>query len=87
MSFSPALLELGPARFTAVLSEHDRDLLGNDGEVVVPVQEAFVHPEYEEYHNDLGEDKRPILGWTCRTLAKLERTTRSRKVSIAELKF
>ena len=41
-----------------MLADHDRRRIGNEDEIVLTVADIIAHPEFEEYHNDIGGKKR-----------------------------
>ena len=42
------------AVWSVVVNDHDREFLGNDRELVLPIEEAIVHPDFVEYSNDIA---------------------------------
>ena len=44
-----------------MLADHDRRRVGNEDEIVLTVSDIITHPEFEEYHNDIGGKKKRIM--------------------------
>ena len=51
---SPIIKKFGGGKWTVVLSDHNRRQTGDEGEIVQPVEAIVTHPDFEEYHNDIG---------------------------------
>eukprot|EP00095_Tigriopus_kingsejongensis_P001873 maker-scaffold70_size417918-snap-gene-1.16 protein:Tk01873 transcript:maker-scaffold70_size417918-snap-gene-1.16-mRNA-1 annotation:"hypothetical protein DAPPUDRAFT_330549" len=51
---NPGIDSLGGGKWRVILSEHNRDILGNDGEIVLPITKMVVHPQFKEYHHDIA---------------------------------
>ena len=47
-----------------VLADHDRRRTGHENEITLTVSDIIAHPEFEEYHNDIGGKKKS--GWRGR---------------------
>ena len=41
-----------------MLADYDRRMIGNENEIVLTVSDIIAHPEFEEYHNDIGGQKK-----------------------------
>lgn len=59
---SPIIKKFGGGEWKAVLADYDRRMIGNENEIVLTVSDIIAHPEFEEYHNDIGGQKKMIEG-------------------------
>ena len=56
--FSPVFDELGGASWRVILSDFNRGMMGDDGEISLVVEDIIPHPDFEDYHNDIGKRRK-----------------------------
>ena len=61
---SPIIKKFGGGEWKVVLADHDRRRTGHENEITLTVSDIIAHPEFEEYHNDIGGKKKS--GWRGR---------------------
>lgn len=44
-----------------MLADYDRRMIGNEDEIILTVSDIIAHPEFEEYHNDIGGKRETLL--------------------------